>query len=238
MNALNAESLILITTATKPPEGVFVLEMTDVSKRKITAKAAAFFWGAFGVRRIVIADATGQTLLEEEEVLMLNQMGVEVEQIYYIQNADLVIRNGKGYGEGALIKFALQNSAFLKSATNFFKCTGKVYCRNFSEIFNMVQENKIQNIFWQDSFDNSIDSRFFYTSKDFSEEILIPAYENVDDRNGVMSEHTIMKLAQQHLTQGRSIRPLLTGFSGSLNKPYFDLSLGFLDQNFPCWFGK
>jgi hypothetical protein len=102
----------------------------------------------------------------------------------------------------------------------------------------MVQQNKIQNIFWQDAFDNSIDSRFFYTSKDFCEEILIPAYENVDDRNGVMSEHTIMKIAQHHLTQGRSIRPLLSGFSGSLNKPYFDLSLGFLDQNFPCWFGN
>jgi hypothetical protein len=47
-------------------------------------------------------------------------MGVEVEHIYYFQNTELVIRKGKGYNEKALIKFALQNSDFLKSTTNFF----------------------------------------------------------------------------------------------------------------------
>lgn len=231
-----ANSLVLITTATEPPEGVFVLEMTDISKRRITAKAAALFWGALGVKKIVITDATGQTLLDDQEVLMLNEMGVYVEQIYYFQNKDLVIRKGKGYGEGALIKFALQNSEFLKGATNFFKCTGKVYCRNFSEIFNMVQQNNIQNIFWRDALDNSVDTRFFYTSKNFAENFLIPAYENVDDRKNHTSEQCVLKVTNEHLKQGASIRPMLSGFSGSLNKPYFDQSLGFLDQNLPCWF--
>ena len=97
----NASSLVLITTATKPPEGVYILEMTNVSKRIITAKAAVFFWSALGVKKIVIADATGQTLLDDSEVLMLNQMGVELEQVHYLQDNDLVIKKGKGYGEGA-----------------------------------------------------------------------------------------------------------------------------------------
>ena len=230
--------MVLITTATNPPKDIFVLEMSDISKRTITAKAAIFFWGALGVKKIVIADATGQTLLDDQEVLMLNRMDVEVEQIYYFQNKDLVIRKGKGYGEGSLIKFALQNSEFLKSATNFFKCTGKVYCRNFSEIFNMIQQNNIQNIFWRDVFDSSLDTRFFYTSKNFTENFLIPAYENVDDRNNLMSEHCVLKVANEHLMKGASIRPMLSGFSGSLNQPYFDASLGYLDQNLPCWFSK
>jgi hypothetical protein len=75
--------------------------MTNVSKRIITAKAAVFFWSALGVKKIVIADATGQTLLDDSEVLMLNQMGVELEQVHYLQDNDLVIKKGKGYGEGA-----------------------------------------------------------------------------------------------------------------------------------------
>ena len=231
----DANNLVLITTATKPPEGVFVLGMTNVAKRIITAKAAVFFWSALGVKKIVIADASGQTLLDDSEVLMLNQMDVEIEQIHYLQDNDLVVRKGKGYGEGALIKFALQNSKFLQSANNFFKCTGKVYCRNFLEIFNMIQQNNIQNIFWRDVFDNSMDTRFFYASKDFSQKFLIPAYENIDDRNNIMSEHCVLKMAHEHLTQGGSIRPMLSGFSGSLNQPYFDSSMGFLDQNLPCW---
>lgn len=231
----NASSLVLITTATKPPDGVFILEMTNISKRIITAKAAVFFWSALGVKKIVIADATGQTLLDNSEVLMLNQMDVEIEQVHYFQDDDLVIKKGKGYGEGALIEFALHNSKFLQNANNFFKCTGKVYCRNFLEIFNMIQQNNIQNIFWRDVFDNSMDTRFFYASKEFSQKILIPAYENIDDRNNIMMEQCVLRMAHEHLTQGSSIRPMLSGFSGSLNRPYFDLSLGYLDQNLPCW---
>jgi hypothetical protein len=231
----NASSLVLITTATKPPEGVYILEMTNVSKRIITAKAAVFFWSALGVKKIVIADATGQTLLDDSEVLMLNQMGLELEQVHYLQDNDLVIKKGKGYGEGALIDFALKNSKFLQNTNNFFKCTGKVYCRNFLEILNMIQQNNIQNIFWRDVFDNSMDTRFFYASKDFIQEFLLPAYDNIDDRNNIMMEHCVLKIAHEHLTQGSSIRPMLSGFSGSLNRPYFDLSLGFLDQNLPCY---
>jgi len=235
----NTSSLVLITTATKPPEGVIKLEMTNVSKRKITAKGAVFFWSALGVEKIVIADATGQILLDDSEVLLLNQMGVEIEQLQYLQDDDLVIRKGKGYGEGALIKFALQNSKFLQSSNNFFKCTGKVYCRNFLDIFNMIQKNNIQNIFWGNIFNgNMIDTKFFYASKDFIEKLLIPAYENTDDRNYGYAEHCILKMAHEQLKKSASIRPMLSGFSGSLNKPYFDSSLGFLDRNFPCWLSK
>ena len=229
---------MLITTAIKPPEGIFVLAMTNVAKRIITAKAAVFFWSALGVKKIVIADATGQTLLDDSEVLMLNSMGVEIEQVCYLQDNDLVIRRGKGYGEGALIKFALQNSKFLQDANNFFKCTGKVYCRNFLEMFNMIQQNNVQNIFWRDVFDNKIDTRFFYASKDFSQKFLIPAYENIDDRNEINSENCTLKMAHEHLKQCQSIRPMLLGFSGGLNQPYFDSSMGFLDQNLPCWISQ
>ena len=229
---------MLITTATKPPEGVLVLEMTNVSKRIITAKAAVFFWAALGVKKIVIADATGQILLDDSEVLMLNQMDIEIEQINYLQDNDLVIRKGKGYGEGALIKFALQNSKFLNSANNFFKCTGKVYCRNFLEIFNMIHQNNIQNIFWKDVFMNYMDTRFFYVSKDFCQKFLIPAYENVDDRNGMKAENCVLKMAHEQLTNGRSIRPILSGFSGSINTPQFDSTMGYLDQNLPCWLSQ
>lgn len=226
---------MLITTATKPPEGIFALEMTNVAKRIITAKAAVFFWSALGVKKIVIADATSQVLLEDSEVLMLNQMNIEIEQIHYQQDNDLIIRKGKGYGEGALIKFALQNSRLLQSADNFFKCTGKVYCRNYLEIFDLIQKNNIQNIFWRELFGNSVDTRFFYATKNFAKQFLIPAYENVDDRNNIISEDCVLRMAQANMTQVATIRPILSGFSGGLNQPYFDSSLGFLDQNLPCW---
>ena len=233
---INASSLVLITTATKPPEGVHGLEMTNVAKRIITAKAAVFFWSALGVKKIVVADATGQTLLEKSEVLMLNKIDVEIEQIQYLQDNPLVLQKGKGYGEGALIKYALQKSQLLQYESNFFKCTGKVYCRNFVEIFNLIQANNIKNIFWRDALKNFIiDTRFFYVSKEFCYSILLPVFETIDDKNNMAMEHAVMKTARERMIQGTSIRPMLSGFSGSMNQPYFDSSLGFLDQNLPCW---
>lgn len=236
---VGGSSLVLITTASKPPEGVYALKMTNVAKRKITAKAAVFFWAALGIKKMVIADATGQTLLEESEVLMLNQMDVEVEQIHYLQDTGAVIQKGKGYGEGALINFALQYSKLLQDTNNFFKCTGKIYCRNSTEIFDLIKKNNIQNIFWGDFFDTSmIDTRFFYVSKKFAREVLLPAYEHVDDKNNIFAEHCVMKIAKKHLTKASSLKPVLSGFSGTGNEPYFDSSLGFFDQKFPCWLSR
>lgn len=233
---INASSLVLITTATKPPDGVHALEMTNVAKRKVTAKAAIFFWSALGVKKIIVADATGQTLLEESEVLLLNNMEVEIEQIEYLQDNRLVIQKGKGYGEGALIKYTLQKSQLLKNENSFFKCTGKVYCRNFAEIFDLIQTNNIKNIFWRDALKSStIDTRFFYVSKDFCNNVLLPVFESIDDKNNTTMEHAVMNAARQRMIQGTSIRPMLSGFSGGMDKPYFDSSLGFLDQNLPCW---
>ena len=231
-------SLVLITTAVNPPEGVFCLEMKNVTKRRIASKGAVLFWSALGVKKIVVADATGQFLFDNSEINMFEEIGVKLEQISYIQNNELVVTRGKGYGEGALIKYAINNSDLLKYEDGFFKCTGKVYCRNFAEIFDMVQKNNIKNIFWRYILEETMDTRFFYTSKDFCRDFLLPAYENTNDMIHATSEHCIFKMANQSLIKGSLTRPLLTGFSGSSNEPYPDVGLGFLDQHFPCWFSQ
>jgi hypothetical protein len=223
------------------PKDVPFLEMTNIAMRYITAKASVFFWAANGIEKIVIADATGGCLLDSEEISLLKQMSVDVEQISYDQNDDLIKSKGKGYGEGLLIKFALENSIFLRSEDNFFKCTGKIYCRNFKDILQMIKKNNIQNIFWRflgegDSLKPFADMRFFYTTKKFCEENLIPAYLQSDDHKAVI-EYFCFKILNEKLGQAKALRPLLSGFSGGTGKQYFDLSLGTLDINTPCWVG-
>ena len=198
--------------------------------------------GSAWSKKIVIADATGGSLLHAQDVLLLKQMDVDIEQISYHQNEDLVKLKGKGFGEGELIKFALENSMLLKTEDNFFKCTGKVYCRNFEVLLQMIRENKLQNIFWRflnedGALQRWADTRFFYTTKKFCEEYLIPAYFNVDDRK-TSAETCCFDMLNQRLQMAKAIRPLLTGFCGGTNKPYFDSSLGVLDTSCPCWIGK
>jgi hypothetical protein len=230
---------VLITTANKPPKDVPFLQMTNVAMRYITAKASVFFWAAHRIEKIVIADATGGSLLDDEEILLLKQMGVDVEQISYCQNEDVIKLKGKGYGEGELIKFALENSIFLRGENNFFKCTGKVYCRNFETILQMIKRKNIQNIFWRhlgegDSFQKWADMRFFYTTKKFCEENIIPAYLKSDDHIAA-AEYFCFNVLNEKLPTAKALRPMLSGFAGGTGKQYFDLSLGILDINYPCW---
>lgn len=231
---------VLITTATAPPDGLPFLKMTNVAARYLTAKAALFFWAGQGIERIVVADATGQCLLTDEEVILLKSMNVEVEQIHYHQNEDLIKLKGKGYGEGLLIQLALEKSLLLKDQTSFFKCTGKIYCRNFDEIRQLIEDNSVTNIFWRHLQPNSglrpwADLRFFYATKDFCTNHLIPAYLKTEDRKLDVAEQFCFDVLNANLLEAKTIRPFLSGFAGWTGKLYSDVTLGELDTNCPCW---
>ena len=230
--------VLLITTALSPPDGVFFLNMNNISQRIVASKSGFYSWAAMGVTKIVIADSTNQILLNTDELIHINKMGIEVEQLRYQQNDDLVREFGKGYAEGMLIDFAIKESILLGAVNNFFKCTGKIFCSNFSEIYKMIEDSNIQNLIWRDSLNSdSADSRFFYTTHKFCKDYIIPSYYDINDKIGQYSEHCLLKVAKTHLTQGYGLRPSIYGFSGSTNHQYFNQSLGYLDSKFPCWFG-
>lgn len=230
-------SPLLITTAIQPPENSYALRMIETEKRAGLSKASVYFWAGFGIKKIVVADATGENVLNVDDLKLISAMGVEVEQISYCQDHNAVVEKGKGYGEGSLIDFSIKNSKILRDSDDFYKCTGKIFCRNFLDIDSTIQRNSISNIFWRDPLNEWMDTRFFHVSKSFCISFLIPAYQKIEDRKGLWAERVVYELVQRKLTERRSLRPLITGFSGTEDKPYFDSSLGFLDMKFPCWIG-
>lgn len=233
---------VLITTAIAPPENIPYLAMTNVATRLLTTKAAIFFWAASGVKNIVIVDATNQLVLSESEVSSLSQMNVNVEQMAYQQDDALIKVKGKGYAEGSLILYAVQNSSVLSRAKEFFKCTGKVYCRNFAQLQNVIKNQGLSSVFWMESTQGPnpamIDMRFFYTTKAFFEEVLIHGYMEASDNEQNFVESSCARLVQAQCKSGNLLRPLLSGFSGGLGRQYDEIYLGDLDAAFPCWYQK
>jgi len=230
---------VLITTANNPPNGIPYLAMTNSSMRKIAAKGALYFWVASGVKKIVLADATGMNLLTAAEIAEIETIGVQIEQISYMQDTAQVIKKGKGYGEGKLIEHAIQKSKLLANEDYFFKITGKTYVRNFTDLYQAIKNNKITTLFWRHMGDGTsmqawVDCRFYYTSKEFALNMLIPAYLEADD-SVAACEYYVYLTAKQNLMNGKAPRPLVTGYAGQTGEAYFDLSLGALDYNFPCW---
>jgi hypothetical protein len=231
---------VLITTANKPPDGVPYLQMSDPVMRAIAAKAAVYFWVSQGIEQIVLADATGTNLLTAQEEAEIDNSQTRVEQINYKQSSEDIINKGKGYCEGKLLEYAIDNSDLLAREECFFKCTGKLYVRNFPAIAGAIKTNNIASLFWRYMGDGSFmhpwaDCRFYYTSKTFARNHLLPAYYKADDAADVVCEQHIHEELERNMNVGRSPRPLITGYAGATGEPYFDSSLGSLDYNFPCW---
>ena len=234
---------VLITTANNPPDGMPFLNMTDSVSRRIAAKAALYFWVTQGVEQIVLADATGTNLLTAEEETAIDESETRVEQINYQQDRDLVVKKGKGYGEGKLIEYAIDHSALLSRVDHFFKCTGKLYVRNFPAVHSAIKANNLSNLFWRYMGDGTwlqpwTDTRFYYTSKSFATNQLLPAYFASNDTADDICEHRLYEAVERNLKPGKALRPLVTGYAGASGEPYFDLSLGTLDQSFPCWISQ
>jgi hypothetical protein len=233
---------VLITTANNPPEGLPFLEMKDPVMRVIAAKAALYFWVAQGVQQIVLADATGTNLLSDYEWEEIDRTETCVEQINYEQAQDSVVKNGKGYGEGKLIEYAIDNSKLLARVDHFFKCTGKLYVRNFPDIAEAIMTYSMSGLFWRHMEDGTsmrpwVDCRFYYTSKAFVKKHLLPAYLTSDD-NVACCEFLAYEVLNRNMEVSRGLRPFITGYAGGTGEPYFDSSLGSLDRNFPCWITK
>ena len=80
-----------------------------------------------------------------------------------------------------------------------------------------------------------VDTRFFYTSLEYFNAQLIPAYQEPNDSTGLHVEHCVYRTVQKTLAMGKSLRPLLSGFSGTTGEVHVDDSFGALDREFPCW---
>lgn len=232
---------VLITSAINPPPGVIYLKMSDFSSRYLSTKASIYFWGLSGIKRVVVVDATAQEVLTSSDIDHLNNIGVEIEQLNFSQNISLVQSHGKGFAEGCIIEYALKNSIFLNQVESFFKCTGKIYCRNFDVILKNIVSNNAKIAFWrniQKSFYQNpwADTQFFFTSRDFCENKLLPVYFKATDQAGPI-EADICKLLNQTVPQRISQRPLLVGFSGHTGSEIGEPSFGQLDTHSPCWIG-
>lgn len=230
---------VLITSAISPPANTPALRMTDSGMRAVTTKAGIFFWAGQGRKNIVVCDSTGSNVLTSDELAAIRKLGVGIEQIAFKQDDALVVERGKAFAEGKLIEYAVRNSELLNQSGHFFKCTGKMFCRNFDRIWDLIAKNNIGSMFWKlyehalvDR--NLVDGRFFYTSiADFRGPILA-AYNRACEAQ-ILEYQLSLSLSSQ-LSAGTSLRPQLSGFSGGLGNQCEERYLGELEFSYPCWY--
>jgi hypothetical protein len=155
-----------------------------------------------------------------------------MEVITFENDRSQVQEKGKGFGEGQITKYALENSSILKSAKSFAKCTGKLGVDNFLSCrrayngtagFSYIGFLSVV----------AIDTRFFIVQKNFFNANLLESYVNCDDSRGKYLENVYLDSLNtiDRKAWMLSVYPRICGLSGTSGKEYENGRLKQLGKN-------
>jgi len=116
---------------------------------------------------------------------------------------DIVQNTGKGAGELYSIKYALENSVFLRNSKYIMKINGRYKLLNLEKIIKDINfENKNSVIYGEfRSYNSWFDSRCFLAKKEIFKELT--TYK-IDEFKGLVFEHVLANLVNYHLSKNIS----------------------------------
>lgn len=142
--------------------------------------------------RLVICDGSN---FDFSRIVLEKFPGAHIECLFFQNNKELVTLHGKGYGEGEIVNYALQNSACLKGSDFFAKCTAKLWVENFLECLQGWNGTFLCKGYFSDVFSfkrtqfSYVDTRFYLVKKSFYLKNLASTYLNVGGERGLSLEH-------------------------------------------------
>jgi len=144
-----------------------------------------------------------------------------IEVVTFENDRDQVRIKGKGFGEGQITKYALENSSILKSAKSFAKCTGKLWVDNFWDCRRSYNGTAGFSHFGFLSV-HAIDTRFFIVQKKFFEDNLLESYVGCDDSRGRYLENVYLDslTAIDRKAWMLPVYPRIRGLSGTSGEEY------------------
>lgn len=155
--------------------------------------------------------------------------GAHVEYLKFENNQELVRRLGRGYGEGEIVRFALEHSQRIRKAGCFTKCTSKLWVDNYLEcargwngkqLFKGVFSN-VFSINRPVHFDY-LDTRFYMISTEEYREYYSDAHLHIDIQNGENLEESFLKIfLKENITESLfSVAPVIQGVGGGIGFSY------------------
>lgn len=113
--------------------------------------------------------------------------GAPIECLAFANDQARVSHFGRGYGEGEIVKYALQHSRFIREAGCFAKCSSKLWVENFDECLQWWNGRLLCKGVFLDAFSpfqatvlQHIDTRFYMASIPVYEKYLVDAHHGID----------------------------------------------------------
>ncbi|MCL2416961.1 MAG: alpha-1,2-fucosyltransferase [Bacteroidales bacterium] len=180
----------------------------------------------FEVDHIVFCENTNYKHDYSELQEKAKKRGKELEILTFQGNYEMIEKKGKGYGEGEIIKYALNHSAILSQSDCFYKLTGRVAVANMDRIMRSTKSVNafIFSPFHERNFDKYTRTLFYKVSTSFYKQKLLNAYLAVDDSQDMYLEHVFFDKLKDTPIKSFRIYPKLIGISASDGKTSYALS--------------
>lgn len=228
-----SECVLLITGCINPDQNVPVLTIKDSHVRlKQYIESIEYYIACSPFENIVFCDnscAPEITGLAD----LANKYNKRFEWLSFQGDRNRVVTQGKGYGEGEIINYAIQNSLLMRRSRYMCKITGRLIIKNIGALTKFIDETQIY--FQPNKTDDGrkyINTRIYMMPIKIYLQYFKDAYIKVDDRKGVYLENTFgMMVSSNNLKYKRFVMyPDYIGVSGSTGSNY-KLSLYNLIKN-------
>ena len=170
--------------------------------------------------KIIFCENTNYEVDFQKEMELAERNGVQFEHLKFEGNYAKIHEQGKGYGEGEIIAYALSNSKLIEKEDHFYKLTGRIQLDNIQKL--IPANFKIQVFLRNRADENSVDTRFFCCTTDFYRKNLLNTYTEVNDLEGQYLEKVFFKALKPLASQipNFPVYPKYSGFAGSTGQSY------------------
>ena len=191
--------ILLITSCVAPPMQPNLILSDPQIRCKETIKGLIFFIKSGTFDKIVLCDNSGFTFNNDELTALATNYNVSLEILTFVGDSSKVKERGKGYGEGEIMKYILENSYLLKTEDFFFKITGKLFVVNIEDIVKRIN------------------TRFYGVNKQVFIDVLLCEYLKVNDKEMMWYEICFRDALKKASISFNSfpIYPIIYGLSGT-----------------------
>jgi len=176
--------------------------------------------------RIVICDGSG---FDFSSLIKSTFPMANIECLSFMNDSMQIVRHGKGFGEGEIIRYAINHSKLLQETEVFMKCTAKLWASNIQECLSQWNGQFLCNAYFSDVFSfkktkiKFLDTRFYIIKKDVYIQYFLDAHFNSGygpDKKNI--EYVFLDVMTNNEMKAIlfSIPPIICGVGGGSGKYY------------------
>lgn len=149
--------------------------------------------------------------------------GKILEVLTFSGDYSAIQQKGKGYGEGEIIHYALENSQYLKKCRSFYKLTGRLKVVNMDKIITSTISGSAFDYFPGAIYNRSkdhIETIFYKTDKELYLKLLNDIFQEVNESEFQYLEHLFNQRLRDSKIISFKIAPKISGQSGTTGRNY------------------